>query len=139
MTRCSKSIKKTFVSLMVIAIFSMLVGCENEVKVNEQFSTPSKTYYYWLEASMRVDIQDVMSCISEKSKNIMNSQLKNMDVFVSRLKMNTELFKTYSVSEEKINGDKAVVILKDEKGGVFVVPLKMEADGWKIDLLSLFS
>lgn len=111
---------------------------KEEVKVAEEFSSPEKAYRFWMETAEKGDIPNNMRSITEASKRIMDSQLGDMDTFMRRLNENTKVFKTYTISEQKSKDDKAVVVLKGQKGDLMVVPLKKEADGWKIDLMSLF-
>lgn len=123
-------------------IFSLLLilnSCsKKEVAMIEEFSTPEKTYRLWLETAERGDIQNNNRCITEASKRLVDSQLRQMDEFMRRMSANVTIFKSYSLSEQRSKEDKAVVILKGTKGDVIVVPLKKEAEGWKIDLISLF-
>ena len=130
---------KRNINFWVLVILFILTSCtEKEVKVLEEFSTPEKTYRFWLETAEKGDIQSNNRCVTEASKRVVNSQMRQMDEFMSRLAANVAIFKAYTISEQKIKDDKAVVILKGPKGDVMVVPLSKEADGWKIDLISLF-
>lgn len=123
----------------VLVIFFILTSCtEKEVKVLEEFSTPEKTYRFWLETAEKGDIHGNSRCVTEASKRLVDSQMRRMDDFMGRLATNVAIFKTYTISEQRSKGDKAVVVLKGPKGEIIVVPLSKEAEGWKIDLISLF-
>lgn len=130
---------KLSINFWVLVIFLILTSCtKKEVKVLEEFSTPEKTYRFWLETAEKGDIQSNNKCVTEASKRLVNSQMRQMDEFMSRLAANVAIFKTYTLTEQKNKGDKAVVILKSPKGDIIAVPLNKEAEGWKIDLISLF-
>lgn len=130
---------KRNINFWVLVILFILTSCtEKEVKVLEEFSTPEKTYRFWLETAEKGDIQNNNRCVTEASKRLVNSQMRQMDEFMGRLAMNVAIFKTYTISEQRSKGDKAVVVLKGTKGEIIVVPLSKEAEGWKIDLISLF-
>lgn len=132
--------RKLNTGLLMAFLLLVLNSCSGEkVEVREEFSTPEKTYKMWLETAEKGDIANNIRCVTEASKRIMDSQMTNMDEFMKRSSENIKVFKTYSLSEQKIKGDKAVVVLKALKGDILVVPLKKEAEGWKIDLVSLFS
>lgn len=129
--------KKRVVYIYVVLL--MLISCsEKQVAVREEFSTPEKSYRFWLNTAENGDIPNNMKSITEASTRIMDSQLGNMDVFISRLNENVRVFKAYTLAEQRMKEDKAIVVLKGAKGEVLVVPLKKEAEGWKIDLISLF-
>lgn len=132
-------IRKPYIAFWILAVLFMLNACtEREVRVLEEFSTPEKTYRFWLETAERKDIQNNSRCVTEASKRVVDSQMRQMDEFMRRMSDNLEVFKAYTISEQKIKDDKAVVILKGPKGDIMVVPLQKEAEGWKIDLISLF-
>lgn len=117
----------------------VLSSCaKKEVKELEKFSTPEKTYRLWLETAEKGDVQNNMKCVTEASKRIMEQQLTQMDAFIGRLNANVMVFKTYTITDQKMLEDKAVVMLKDKKGSLMIVPLMKESEGWKIDLVSLF-
>lgn len=127
---------------LLILVFWVLVlnSCaEKEVRSLEEFSTPEKTYRLWLETAEKGDIPGNMRCITEASKRTMDPQLRQMDEFMSRMTANVKMFKTYTIAEQKSKEDRAVVVLKGQKGDIMVVPLRKEAEGWKIDLIALFS
>ena len=126
-----------FIILMVFA--AVLWSCSEKGKaLKEEFSTPEKTYRFWLETAEKRDIRNNNRCITEASQRIVDSQMRQMDEFMSRMTANVMVFKTYTITEQRIKDDKAVIVLKEPKGDMIVVPLKKEDEGWKIDLISLF-
>lgn len=121
-------------------LFLVLISCaKEEVEVREEFSTPEKTYRAWLDASERGDMEMSMRCLTEPSRRLMEAQFGQMEEFKRRLNANMATFRIYSVTEQKIKKDQAVVLLKGPGGDLFAVPLRKEAEGWKVDMLSLFS
>ena len=124
----------------VFAMFFSLNACmDRQSPVSERFSTPEKTYRFWMEASEKEDIPKSMQCLTESSKRIMEAQLRQMDIFMARMRANVAIFGTYTLVDQKIKDDKAVVLLKGKNGDVIPVPMKKESDGWKIDMVALFS
>lgn len=124
----------------ICLLLAVLTACSKEqAVVKEEFSTPEKSYRFWLNTAEKGDIPNNMRSITDDSKRIMDAQLGNMDVFMARLNENVRVFKAYTLAEQRLKEDKAIVVLKGAKGEVLVVPLKKEAEGWKIDLMSLFS
>lgn len=105
----------------------------------EEFSTPEKTYRLWIETADKGDIPNNIRCITDASKRTMDLQLRQMDVFMERMSANVKVFKTYSIAEQKMRGDRAVVVLKGKKGDITIVPFRKEDEGWKVDLVSLFT
>lgn len=125
--------------LTLFSALMILVSCTREkVEIREEFSTPEKTYRIWLDTAGKGDISTNIKCVTEASKRIVDSQMKEMDVFMARLGPSVKLFRSYTIMESKTKEDKAVVVLKGKKGDLLVVPMKKEAEGWKIDLISLF-
>ena len=125
-------------SVILVAILFFVSCSEEKVEIKEQFSTPEKTYRLWIETAEREDIPANMACLTDASKRLMDKQLQQLDEFMRRLKMNVAIFKSYTVSDHKVKDDRAVVILKGPKEEVIAVPLMMEAEGWKIDMIALF-
>lgn len=126
--------------LVLLGVLLLLSSCSKEkVETREEFSTPEKTYRLWLGTAEKGDIDNNVRCVTEASKRLVDSQLRNMDEFMRRMSASVQMFKAYTIAEQRSKEDRAVVVLKGEKGDIIVVPLKREAEGWKIDLISLFS
>lgn len=125
---------------LLIGVLAVLNSCAREkITPREEFSTPEKTYRLWLETAEKGDIQNNIRCVTDDSKKVVDSQIRQMDEFMSRMSANIKIFKTYTIAERRAKEDKAIVVLKGPGGEVIVVPLKKEAEGWKVDLISLFS
>lgn len=127
---------KTVLFLLVALL--TLACSEEKLSIREDFSSPEKTYRFWMETAERGDMDNNIRCMTEPSRRVMDSQLRQMDEFMKRLNENMKIFKRYTLTEQKIMDEKAIVVLKGPKGDVMIVPLKKEAEGWKIDLISLF-
>lgn len=128
-----------FLAVLVIAFLFVSGSCAKEtIAVKEEFSTPEKTYRLWLETAEKGDIQSNSRCVTEASKRLVDSQMGQMEEFMKRMSANIIIFKTYTILEQKSKEDKAVVILKGPKGDIMAIPLMKEAEGWKINLISLF-
>lgn len=122
-----------------VILFTLTSCSKKEVTPRDEFSTPGKTYRLWIETAEKGDIENSMRCVTEASKRIMDAQIRRMDEFMKRSNENIKIFKTYTIVEQKSREDKAVVVLRGKRNDIIVVPLKKEAEGWKIDLISLFS
>lgn len=131
--------QKRLLVVFITLFLLMFNSCsKKEVTISEEFSTPEKTYRLWLETAEKGDIQNNNRCVTEASKRLVDGQMGQMEEFMKRMSANLVIFKTYTIMEQKSKEDKAVVILKGPKGDIIAVPLAKEADGWKIDLISLF-
>lgn len=131
--------QKRLLVVIITLFLLMLNSCsKKEVAISEEFSTPEKTYRLWLDTAEKGDIQSNNRCVTEASQRLVDSQMAQMEEFMKRMSANLAIFKTYTIMEQKSKEDKAVVILKSPKGDIIVVPLAKEAEGWKIDLISLF-
>lgn len=132
--------KRCVAVLYILGVLIMLNSCGNKeiATAKDEFSSPERTYRLWLETAEKGDISNNTRCVTEASKRIIDSQMRNMDDFMSKLNENVKIFKTYTMIEQKIKEDKAMMILKGRKGDIMAIPLKKEAEGWKIDLMTLF-
>lgn len=129
-------------SLFIVAaiIISLLIGsCSNQA-ADERFSSPAKTYSLWLDSSSKGDIPTNMECMTKASQKFMDLQSKKRDIFISRMVQSANIFKNYSVVDERIKGDKAIVLIKDPKSGHSVaVPFQLEGGELKVYLIAMFS
>lgn len=120
-------------------ILNLLVFTSACQKNDERFSTPKKTYEFWMKTSGTGDIGGGMECLTKASQRFMDLQTKNRDIFIKRLADYSIVFSQYQVVEEKIKKDKAYVVLSEPKSGnTMAVPLLFEDGGWKVDLISMF-
>lgn len=131
--------KKVWILIVGMFIIMTAIGCaKKKVEQDPRFSTPQKTYDFWLETALKGDVVTSSLCITEESKKVMDLQAKNRDVFIERLTTQAKLFKEYTITDTKIKEDRAVILLNGPKGDALVVPFKREADGWKVDLIGMF-
>lgn len=122
----------------LICVLLLFSSCARKVE-DERYSSPRKTYSLWLEVSIKGDIAATMECLTKASQKFMDIQAKNRDLFIARMVEYSMVFERYEVSEEKIKGDKAVVvILEPDSKNVIAIPFQYE-DGWKVDLIAMFS
>lgn len=130
--------KISFFLLASLFLFSNSCA-RRDVVLKEEFSAPEKTYKLWVETAEKGDIPNNIRCVTEASKKMMDAQLKHMNEFMRRMTANLKVFKTYTISEIKIKEDRAVILLKGPTSDTVVVPFSKEADGWKVDLIAMFS
>lgn len=117
----------------------LLSSCTGEKKVDERFSTPKKTYALWLDTAVKGDIVANEECMTNASRRFMDQQAKFRDLFIQRMTQSAVVFMNYSISDEKIKEDKAIVVIREPKSGhAIAVPLQLEEGGWKVDLIAMF-
>lgn len=122
-----------------ICIILLAVSCARK-EADERLASPKKTYNIWLEASLRGDISLIMECMTRASQRFMDIEAKNKDIFIARMVEYANIFGKYNIADEKIKGDKAVVVIIEPKSGsAIAVPFQYEDGGWKVDLIAMFS
>lgn len=125
---------KEFISGAVIVSVLCMGGCSKESGVDERFSSPQKTYRLWLKTTEEGDISGNLDCVTESSRALIDTQFRHMDSFIKGMTARAMVMKNYSVMEQRIDEEEAVMVLKGPKGDTFAIPFKKEADGWKVDL-----
>ena len=137
MKRKSKTVSLNLV--VWLFLFLSISGC-SEKSVDERFKTPRSTYDLWLESSLKNDMETNMACITKASRKLMEQmEGKKEEIFMRRMIQASAVFKSYSVAEEKIEGDKAILLIREPKSqSAIVIPFKSETDGWKVDLVTMF-
>lgn len=125
--------------ITLFCILTLVLSCAKK-EIDERFSTPIKTYNHWLETSLKGDIVKNMECMTKASRKFMDSQAKMRDIFIQRMTASAEVFSKYKVSNEKIKDNRALVVIRDsDSGNAIAVPFLYEEDGWKVDLIAMFS
>ena len=125
--------------LLFFLTMPMFMAC-SKAEVDSKYSTPRKTYVYWLEVSQSGDIAENLKCLNGASRKFMDLQVKNRDIFIDRMTRSAMIFKNYSIAGEKMRGGKAVLVLKEPKtGNTIPIPFMKEDGEWKVDLIALFS
>ena len=126
--------------LPLILLLAVMASSCAKKDIDERFSSPKKTYALWLTASIEGDVANSMECMTRASQKFMDIQTRMRDLFIERMVSSAKIFSNYSVSEERIKGNKAVVLIRELKSGHSIaVPLMYEDGGWKVDLISMFS
>ena len=127
-----------YLLLLLCLTAPMNMAC-SKAEVSDRYSTPRKTYAYWLEVSQSGDIAENLKCLTKPSRKFMDLQAKNRDVFIERMILSANIFKNYSIAGEKSKGERAVLVLKEPKtGNTIPIPFMKEAGEWKVDLIALF-
>jgi hypothetical protein len=118
----------------------IFVSCGKKgASIKEEFSTPEKTYNAWIGAGVEGDLARSMECITEASKRMMDQQARNRDEFMRRMVANAVVFKTYSVVDRKVSGNKGALLAESpDKKWRMAIPFELEGDGWKVDLVRMF-
>ena len=130
--------RKIILALSFFIFF--LAGCaEKNVEEDPRLSSPKATYDLWLDASLRGDLPASLDFVTKESKKFVDLQAKNRDVFMQRLIKNAKEFKKFEIVDTKIKKDRAVVLTRGPKGATIAVPFKKDPDGWKVDLLAMFT
>lgn len=125
--------------LVVVILLSVLSCGEKNETSRQEFSSPVSTYLFWLKAGVDGNFADSTICLSKASRVMMDQMTKDRDEFMRRMTSSSTVFNTYSVIEEKISGDKALVLIESpNKKARIAVPLVMEGLEWKVDLVKMF-
>ncbi|MDQ3819553.1 MAG: DUF4878 domain-containing protein [Acidobacteriota bacterium] len=104
---------------------------------NKSGSTPTATAKAFYDASKAKDVQGIKNALSKKSLAMLEgfSQMggKSLDDSLKESDP-AKMSQTFEVQNEKINGDKATLDIKDENGKWQTVPFVKEDGQWKIAL-----
>lgn len=121
-------------------LFLILMACgKEETKVREEFLTPKSTYLFWIKTGVEGDLAGSIKSMTEASKRMMDQMSKERAEFMRRMTAGSAVFKNYSIIEEKISGDRALVLLESpDKKARIPIPLALEGREWKIDLVKMF-
>lgn len=131
--------KLTYVTALA-AFIVFLASCgQKEGQARKEFATPKSAYHYWLKAGVEGDIAGSMESMTEASKTMMDQMSKERHEFIQRMTASSAIFEKYSVVDERISGNKAVVLTESpDKKGRIAIPLALEGKEWKIDLVKMF-
>jgi len=136
-----KNVVKLNIWIVLIAVtFVLATSCGEKRQTDERFSTPVKTYAIWLDTAVKGDYAANIECVTKASVKFMDSMAKHRTVFMERMMAAAKLYDTYDILDENIKGVKAVVVLSEPQSGQSIaVPFLYEDDGWKVDLITMFS
>ena len=103
-------------------------------------STPTNTFMAFYEASKKKDVPAVMKTLSKETVEFLTAEAKKENktleaALTESLKTSDVPATTPETRNEKIDGDKATLEVKDDKGGKWdTFNFARESDGWKIKL-----
>lgn len=127
-------------SFLLVFIFVFLASCSSQNDhVRDEFKTPRSTYEYWIAVGVKGDLAGSVESLTVASKRMMDQLTKERDVFMQRMTSSAAVFRTYSIVEERVSGDKAIILIESkDKRARIAVPLLLEKGAWKIDLVKMF-
>lgn len=131
---------KVTVRIVALLLIVTVLGCKGKtVKMDPRLSSPIKTYELWLDAAVKGDVAASLVCVTDASKEFVG-KVKNRDVFLERLTYSAKIFRdSYSIVDTKIKDEGAIILLKGANGDTIAVPFKKDGEGWKVDLIAMFS
>lgn len=121
-------------SLIIVSlVFSFLVSCAGEKKA----STPLDTFKAYNEAAKKKDLTTMKLLISESSTKMHEQEAKAKGVTLDDIMKSETLIaddqKTVEIRNQKIEGDKATIEVKNSYGTWETLPFVLEEGIWKID------
>lgn len=126
--------------LLFLSAIIFVSACGNdENKVRAEYSSPEKAYANWLNAGVAGDLYRSTEALSEASERMMDQMAKNRNEFMKRMVAGANIFKTYSIVDKRISGDKALILIESpDKKQKVPIPLLREKGEWKVDLIKMF-
>lgn len=119
-------------SVMVLAFSLLLLAC-----TNREPSSPKETFKTYTKAIAANDMATMKLLLSADTikmhENEAKAQNVALDDIVKRETLFTEGQKKVEFKDEKIDGDKATLEVKDTFGNWQTLPFVFEDDQWKID------
>jgi hypothetical protein len=125
-------------SIVLCLVLSLCASCCARTYTTEE-GTPSYTVETLIIAYETQDIDMYLSVLPAKMRTAAEASRAMMgDMFEDTMKKQLSQWglqvKGASVTDEKVEGDKATVTLSNEAGKTVNVPCIKESDGWKIDV-----
>ena len=119
--------------IIVLAAFLFIVSCGGESKP----STPLDTFKAYTRAIKKKDLTTMKLLLSEGSRKMREQEAKARGLTLDDVMKTQTLFNENQTSvefrNEKIEGDKATIEIKDSYGQWKTVPFVKEENIWKID------
>ncbi len=119
------------IALILLAIFALNCGG------NSNPATPVETLKAYTAAVKLKDVKMMKMLLSEASLKLHAEQAKAQNVSIDEIIQRETLFseaqRVFDYRNEKIEGDKATVEVKNEMGGWDIVHFVKESELWKID------
>lgn len=117
----------------VLVIFSLILACAG----TRQPATPAETFKTYIKALKQKDITTMKLLLSSETIRMHEQEAKVQNVTVDDIVKRETLFsegqRTVEYRNEKIDGDKATLEVKNPSGAWETVPFVKEDDVWKID------
>jgi len=124
---------KTFTFTFIFTIALFLISCGGEPK----FSTPLETFKTYTKAIKQKDTTTMKLLLSDASIKMHEQEAKaqnlNLDDIVKRQTLFSETQTSVEHRNEKIEGDKATMEVKNSFGSWETIPFIREEGVWKID------
>lgn len=124
---------KTFSAILIIAAAFIAAGCSGE----KAPATPVETFKTYIKAMKAKDITTMKLLLSNDTIKMHEQQAKaqgvTLDDIVKRETLVSEGQERVEFRNEKIDGQKATVEIKNSYGEWEVLPFVFEDDAWKID------
>ncbi len=119
--------------LILSAIFLLFACADSEQKP----STPRETLEAYTKAIKRKDTKTMIKLLSSASLKMAEQQAKEQNVMLDEIVKNETLFsenqKTVEFRNEKLDGERAVIEVKNSFSSWDTVPFILEEGVWKID------
>lgn len=119
--------------IIVLATFLFIVSCGGESKP----STPLDTFKAYTRAIKKKDLTTMKLLLSESSRKMREQEAKARGVTLDNVMKTQTLFNENQTSvefrNEKIEGEKATLEVKDSYGEWKTIPFVREEGIWKID------
>jgi hypothetical protein len=120
-------------NLLSIAVFAMLAACGGPAKV----ASPVETFKTYTKAIRQKDLTTMKLLLSAATIKMHEKEARAQGVTVDDIVKHETLFgenqKTVEFRDEKIDGDKATLQVKNSFGTWETVPFVREDGVWKID------
>jgi hypothetical protein len=120
-------------AIIIFSAFLLLVSCAREAKP----LTPLDTFKTYTQAIKKKDITTMKLLLSEASRKMHEAEARAKGVTLDDVMRTEKLFTENQTSvefkNEKIEGDKATLDVKNSEGKWQTVPFVREEGVWKID------
>ena len=122
-----------YFKFLILILAGLLFACAD----NAQPSTPLETLKAYTQAIKQKDTTTMKLLLSDASRKMSEQEAKSQNVTLDEIVKRETLFnenqKTVEFRNEKINGDKATIEMKDSFNSWNTVPFVREDGVWKID------
>lgn len=124
---------RSFSLIILFALLGLFAGCGGEKKP----STPLETYRTYTKAVKQKDTTTMKLLLSSESLKMHEQEAKvqntTVDEIVKRETLFNEAQSSVEYRNEKIEGDRATIEIRNPSKNWEVVPFVFENDQWKID------